>query len=83
MHKDERLLSQKEKETMLKYLDTQNDLLNTFFFFMDADIRPPEELIEIFLSFADRNGATQKELTDWKKKILNLPVKATTIEGTA
>ena len=83
MHQDEKELNQKEKETMLKYLLLQTVLLNMFLSFVDANVRPPEELIQIALSYAVKNGFTQEEITALKKTILTLPVKATTIEGNA
>ena len=77
------LLNQQEEEAMVTYLHTQTELLNISLLFIDAGIRPPEELIKIGLAFAAREGFTQEEVADLKKKILNLPVKTVSIEGIA
>jgi hypothetical protein len=83
MYKDEKELSQKEKEEILKYLKEGGRNLDIFMYSLDANTRPPEKVIEVSLSFAARNGATQQEITDWEKKILKLPMKSTAIDETA
>jgi hypothetical protein len=83
MHQDERQLSQKEKETMSEYLIIQTTLLNIFVSFLDANVRPPQKLIDVILSFAVKNGFTQEGLADLKNEITKLPVKTITTEGIA
>ena len=73
MYKDEKLLGQKEKETMLEFLVLETQILNIYLFFIDAGIRPPQEVIRIALSFAAREGFAQEELDDLKEEALRLP----------
>ena len=73
MYKDERLLTEEEKEIMLKCKDTQIALLNGFQYLVKANVRPPEELTEIVFKFLASEGFTQEELSMLKNKTLRLP----------
>jgi len=91
MYEDERLLSQEEKELMLEYRDLMYrvDEAGSFFLeydvlpYLEANIRPPQEAIDLSLTLLAREGISEEELSKIEKQLSELPVRATTIEGNA
>ena len=80
MHKDKKELSQEEKEEIFNYLKEGDRKLEIFVSSLNANTRPPEKTVEVALAFAVINGATQKDVTDWTKKILKLPMKSNALD---
>ena len=73
MHEDEKELTRKEKGEIFNYLKEGARKLEIFVSSLNANTRPPEKTVEVALAFAVINGATQKDVTDWTKKIMFMP----------
>jgi hypothetical protein len=83
-YSDERQLSQEEKETIFNFLYVETLILNHYFLaYIDAGIRPPQGAIYVALKFGARNGLTEEDISEMLKHISQLPLSATSVEGTA